>query len=177
MNILFITNVPARFPVLSGYVPLGIVYLSSVLKRAGHLVEVCTPRLTEARRTIKDFKPSIVAYSACTGGVSDYFTFNRKIKNEFDVFSVFGGPHPTYFPEMIEEEGVDAVCRGEGEAAMLEMADVLERGGDVTRLENWWVKKNKVIYKNDLRPLIQNLDTIPHPDRSLFFDNRLDKFT
>ncbi|MCX5848565.1 MAG: radical SAM protein [Deltaproteobacteria bacterium] len=170
MNILFISNFPIMYSHLSGYVPLGIIYLASVLKQAGHHVDVCSSRLSDIRKAIKKVNPFIVAYSVCTGGIKEYLALNRKIKSEYNVFSVFGGPHPTYFPEMIEEDGVDAICRGEGESAMLELVNVLESCKDITSLKNWWVKKNNKIYKNQVKPLIQNLDTIPYPDRSLFFN-------
>ncbi len=43
--------------------------------------------------------------------------------------SVFGGPHPTYFPEFVEEPGVDAVCIGEGEGAILDLVEAWTPGG------------------------------------------------
>jgi hypothetical protein len=45
---------------------------------------------------------------------------NQKIKEEFKVLSIFGGPHPTICPEMIYQPGVDGICIGEGEHALLE---------------------------------------------------------
>jgi len=39
----------------------------------------------------------------------------RALKSRYDFHSVFGGPHPTFFPEIIDEESVDAVCLGEAD--------------------------------------------------------------
>ena len=58
---------------------------------------------------------------------------HRAVKRERPaVWSVFGGPHPTFFPEIIEEEGVDAVCIGEGEYPMLEMVRARAAGEPVS---------------------------------------------
>ncbi len=41
--------------------------------------------------------------------------FSRGIKKEMDCVIIFGGPHPTFFPELISNSYVDIICRGEGE--------------------------------------------------------------
>lgn len=169
MNILFITNFARKYSYLLGYVPLGILHLSSVLKSKGHNVDICNASCKEADKLIRQKSISVVGYSSATGDIKDYLELNRLIKSRHKVFSLFGGMHPTFYPEMVEEEGVDAICRGEGESAMLEMIDTIEKGGDITGIKNWWVKDDNKIYKNELRPLIGDLDSLPYPDRNLFF--------
>jgi radical SAM superfamily enzyme YgiQ (UPF0313 family) len=93
---------------------------------------------------------------------------SRRIKQEHDVLSVFGGPHPTYFPEMIEEDGVDVICRGEGEGAMLEVVEACERGESLEGIANLWVKDGGTVHRNPLRPLLEDLDSIPLPDHEVF---------
>jgi hypothetical protein len=66
---------------------------------------------------------------------------------------------------VIQEDGVDVVCRGEGEYPMLELCDRLEAGCDFADLSNLWVKQHGRIYRNSPRPLIQDLDSLPFPDR------------
>jgi len=56
---------------------------------------------------------------------------NQKIKMGINCFSIFGGPHPTFFPDMINENGVDAICIGEGEQAIL---DILENIDDIPKV-------------------------------------------
>ena len=56
------------------------------------------------------FKPDLVGYGLSTGCEQRFFDINRELKERFGVFSLFGGAHPTFFPEMIEEPGVDAIC-------------------------------------------------------------------
>ena len=100
--------------------PLGIMYLSAALKRAGHKVSffdvALEPRWLDR---LVDTAPDLVAYSVITGNERFFLEVNRTIKRRLDVLSLWGGPHPTFFPELIEEEGVDMLCVGEGEEAMV----------------------------------------------------------
>ncbi|MGD0100904.1 MAG: radical SAM protein [Acidobacteriota bacterium] len=163
---------------LSG--PSGILALSAVLRAAGHETGLA---LAERRRFlagVRDFNPDVLAYSVTTGFHRFYLNLNRQLRsvlarNGKRVLSLFGGPHATFFPEMIEAEGVDIVCRGEGEDAILDLANALSRGSDYSRIENLWVKNGAGIVRNDMRPLIASLDRLPFPDRDLLFDQ--DRFT
>lgn len=151
--------------------PLGILYVSAALKKAGHqteIVDACSFR--KIINTIEKFRPDILAYPIIRTGFHHYYLeLNKKIKQKFRVLSLFGGPHPTYFSEMIKEEGVDGICRGEGEQAMVELADRLEKGIPILETRNWWIKENGKIHKNPVRPLEEDIDKIPFPDRDLIF--------
>ncbi|MCD6289013.1 MAG: radical SAM protein, partial [Anaerolineae bacterium] len=77
----------------------------------------------------------------------------------------------TFFPEMISEPGVDGVCIGEGEGALVDLANALSNGGVKPDIPNWWFKIEDEIVRNPVRPLIQDLDTLPMPDRALIYEN------
>ena len=144
--------------------------LSSFLKKYGHQCEFLDVGI-ERRvfREVKEIQPDIIAYSITTGMHRYYLQLNRLLKGSFEFLSIFGGPHATFFPEMIEEEGVDIVCRGEGEYPLLELADCLEEGRDMTGIKNLWVKENGGVFRNEVRPLIGNLDALPFVDRDLIY--------
>lgn len=101
---------------------LGIMYISALLKRHEFPVKVLPADVARVRREVEAGGPTVLAYSAPTFLAAEYVEFNRAVRRDLkgEVWSVFGGPHPTYYPEMIKEEGVDAICRGEGEEAALE---------------------------------------------------------
>ena len=164
MKILFITEV-------SSGETLGIMSIISLLNKR-HTCKVIIEKNYGKKifLEIKRFSPEIVCYSVTTGFHKHFIELNKKIKKIQNVFSVFGGPHPTFFPEMINEEGVDAICIGEGEYAMLELVDKLEKKKDIRFVKNFWIKKNGKIYKNEVRPLIENLDELPFMDRSFYND-------
>ncbi|MBI5238703.1 MAG: B12-binding domain-containing radical SAM protein [Deltaproteobacteria bacterium] len=90
----------------------------------------------------------------------------NKLKSVTRAFVVWGGVHPTIRPEE-SLKYADAVCVGEGEEALLELADKLSAGADHTNTGNMWFKVNGRIIKNRIRPLVKNLDTYPLPDYSL----------
>ncbi|MBN1868368.1 cobalamin-dependent protein [Candidatus Sumerlaeota bacterium] len=150
--------------------PIGIMLLSALLKKAGH--ETCAlnmDRAADLRAEIERLAPDMLAYSLVSNNYREVLRRNREIKTWFKGPAVFGGPHPTFFPEMIEEEGVDVVCRGEGDEAMVELADALQAGKDIARIPNLWVKDGGEVHRNALRPLIEDLDSLPFPDREVTY--------
>jgi anaerobic magnesium-protoporphyrin IX monomethyl ester cyclase len=153
------------------YAPLGLLYLSSTLRRAGHEVRLAVAAAEDPVAVARQWEPDVVGYSVYTGSQAYYRDLNLQIKAALPgVVSVFGGPHPTYFPEFVEEPGVDAVCLGEGEGAILDLAAALEQGGPLANIDNWWFKSDGEVERNPLRPLEDDLDRLPFPDRELLFD-------
>jgi anaerobic magnesium-protoporphyrin IX monomethyl ester cyclase len=155
------------------YEPQGIMHLSSALKGAGHQVELAVAAHQDPVEVAREFQPEVVAYSVITGSQRYYLGLNQRIKAEMpEVFAIFGGPHPTFFPEMVQEEGVDGICRGEGEAALLDLVEALDGGGRqaVLHLENWAFQRNGEVITNQVRPYIEDLDGLPFPDRALVYE-------
>jgi anaerobic magnesium-protoporphyrin IX monomethyl ester cyclase len=169
----------------------GIEYLSAVLTQAGHHTELIydpgldnnfyvssslLKRLNVPKKLVrkaKDFSPDLVAFSSITNLYPYVKDMARALKAELKVPTVIGGIHPTVLPELVlQEDCFDIVCRGEGEYALLELANRLERGEDIADIENLWVKDSQgVIRENEQRPLIQDLDALPFPDKALFYRN------
>jgi anaerobic magnesium-protoporphyrin IX monomethyl ester cyclase len=165
MRILFVEQQIA-------YEPQGVMQLSSVLKEAGHEVELAIAAQEDPVQVARNFEPDIVGYSVMTGSQRYYFDLNLQIREALNgkgVFSIFGGPHPTFFPEMIEEPGVDALCVGEGEGPIVDLANALGNGGLKPDIPNWWFKLDGEIVRNPVRPLVRDLGTLPHPDRELIY--------
>jgi radical SAM superfamily enzyme YgiQ (UPF0313 family) len=119
---------------------------------------------------VRAFSPDIIAYSITTGMHYTVIKKNLELKEKFgNFFSIFGGPHATFHPEVIEEnEGIDAVCIGEGEKAIVALANRLQNDDDVSDIGNLWVKTQNGIVKNPVGELIQNLDELPFYDRQIF---------
>ena len=154
---------------------LGIMTLSSSLKGKGHDVKLTlTEELNEKGilDVVNDYKPDILAYSIMTGEHIYHMELNEMIRSHYpNAISVFGGPHPTYSPEMIEKDYVDAICRGEGEVFFLELVEKLEKKEDYYNVKNFWFKKKDgSIVKNQMGSLESNLDEPPVPDRKLMYD-------
>jgi anaerobic magnesium-protoporphyrin IX monomethyl ester cyclase len=149
--------------------PLGIMHISALLKQHGHTCEALD--LSKERDlvgAVRERDPQLLAFSVVTGPHKRLVRASREIKQELDVLSILGGPHASYFPEVIEEDGVDIVCQGEGEYPMVELVEAMEAGRDFTGIRNLWVKRDGEIYRNPTRPFTHDLDNLPWPDRELF---------
>ncbi len=154
------------------YEPQGIMSMSAVLKEGGHDVQLTIAAQEDPVEFAKQYQPDIVGYSVMTGSQHYYFKLNRAIKealNGHAPMSVFGGPHPTFFPDLIQENGVDGVCVGEGEGPLLDLADSIDNGFQPD-IPNWWFKVEDEIVRNPVRPLIRKLGELPIPDRALIYD-------
>jgi len=150
---------------------LGVMYLSAVLKSKGHKTEVFIG--TNIRHLVGDIKkygPDIVGFSCTTGAHEIALKIAKEIKHCTSAITIFGGPHPTFFPEFIEEEGVDVICIGEGEGALADLADAVDKKTEIGNIPNLWIKQGKQIIKNNVRPLIDNLDSLPFPDRTIYYN-------
>lgn len=151
----------------------GIMILSAVLKENGFETEVFSIQ-TEGDNLIKNILNSnsqILACSVMTPGFGRMINIINQVKtNNPNIFTIIGGPHPTFYPELLEsQENLDAVCKGEGEYALLELAQSLQNNNLKTNIENLWIKKDNQIFKNPIRPLIEDLDSLPLPDRDIYF--------
>jgi len=147
---------------------LGVLYLSALLKKKGHHTQLVKADYKCVSEALRGLEPTILAYSTLAFYSEYYVSLNKQIKKDFDVFSLFGGMFPTARPELIYNDGVDAICVGEGEYPLVELADALSNGKDFRSIQNLWIKDKDKIWKNPLRPLISDLDTLPFPDRGLF---------
>ncbi len=132
---------------------LGMGYLSSILKKEGHTVDITRPDVMW--EDILNFKPDIMAISTTTGQHIRYLKLVREVKKHYPKIKiVFGGAHPTYFPEIAKEDCIDYIIRGEGEVSFPKLVKAIEMGQ---------------IEERRIEPLIQDLDTIPFPDRELIY--------
>jgi len=149
-------------------------YLSAVLKRAGHETALILFSDFEEKSAIhkrlneklNNFKPDYICFSVMTDDYSwacDLSKYIKKIKN---IPIIFGGVHITSCPdEVIKNDFVDYIILGEAEEAMIELVE----NPNQTNIRNVWSKKNGLIIKNELRPLIKDLDILPFPDKELFY--------
>lgn len=108
----------------------------------------------------------LVGISLMTNHFDRAVQLTSHLKENTDVPVVWGGIHPTIRPEECLEQ-VDIVVRGEGEGAMLELAQRIANGEPYDDVENLCLKTGGGIRQNPVRPLIKDLDSIPPPD----FDN------
>ena len=155
---------------IEGAEPLGALYVAGCLQRAGHTCKFVGTRGNSVADEVRRFAPHVVAYGTTTGLHRYYLGLNAHLKQRFKFISLMGGPHATYFPEVIQTPGLDVVCRGEGEDAAVELCDAIERGADYRFIRDLWVKHEGTIYANPARELRRDLDALPFPPRELLYE-------
>jgi radical SAM superfamily enzyme YgiQ (UPF0313 family) len=112
--------------------------------------------------TIKEEKPDLVGLSVLSFNYFDALRIARFIKEHFDITIIFGGVHVILSPqETIENDVVDIVCTGEGEAVLKEL---LDNNVNCTGIQGVWYKQDGTIIKNKNRRVIEPLDVAGFPD-------------
>ena len=169
----------------SGNLPLGLMYIAAVLEKAGSRVEILDAFMTDVvvRRVgdaaeigmpyvriaeeVRRRKPDIV-------GIANPFTCqiehairvaNIVKKFDQDILTVVGGPHVSAVPEefLNGADKVDIGVAGEGEYAMLDIAEMHEGRKKVEEIQGIVYRKSGKVIQTTPRPLIKNLDELPYP--------------
>ncbi len=161
-----------------GWYMEGAASISAVLKENGfgvslyHLIEP-EDKVTFQRR-IREELPDIVGFITMTREYPQVKEYATWVKEIADITTISGSYHPTTMPEeTIATEGIDMLCQGEGEEAMLELARAMSSGGNWHDIPNLWVKDKGKIIRNPVRPLREDIDTLPLPDFGLFDFSKL----
>ena len=149
----------------------GLWYISAVLKNVGHEVSYIylnnNKQIKNFYNKISNERPRIIAFSVTTNQFSYLKPIVENIKEISDSFVICGGAHVTLKPESILEiPQLDGIARGEGEYPLLELARALEKKRNYLKIKNFWFRHKNKIIKNKIRPLIENLDELPFPDKT-----------
>ena len=93
--------------------PLGVMVLSAVCKKAGHDTRLAIIANSDLLEVLDDFVPDLVAYSTMTSDETAFSNANTLIKawshnRGHPVKRIMGGPHPTYFPDVVSKLDLDA---------------------------------------------------------------------
>lgn len=150
---------------------LGPAFLAAYLRRHGHeasLIRVPPDRPADAiAEDIRRESPGLIGVSLTTRQwlrARDVLGGLRRVSN---VPVIAGGLHPTFSPEdVLSHDGIDFVCLGEGEAALLDLVTALEDGRDARDggIANIWAKGG---IRPKLRDPIEPLDSIPFLARDM----------
>jgi anaerobic magnesium-protoporphyrin IX monomethyl ester cyclase len=170
--------VKVTFVSLNAAEPLayGIISLGAALRRAGHEVALAYARqVTELFDDPKVQHADVLAVSATTGLHRVYLEWVSALRRRFPTKCfVMGGPHPTYFPEVIEQGPLDAVCIGEGEESFPEFLAGWAAGATQPPA-GFWVRRERgtgVVVRGAERGPVRDLTSLPTPAYDLFYDDR-----
>ncbi len=150
--------------------PLGLEMIAGAL-RGKHEVALLDLRLEPGAlaATLAEFRPQVVGLSSTfTVDISRTLSAAEAARAaDPRTFVVVGGHHPSLHPVDFRHPAVDAIVVGEGEITTQELIDCLAAGEDPVQVPGLVLNRPQGQYFTSRRPLLQDLDALPHPDRSL----------
>jgi len=151
----------------------GLRTLSACLERAGHDVLMLFLPLVEDY--MRKYKPKELqeiwnkAKDSQLVGIGSMESTTGRAKQLIDLFQnknipiVWGGPHPTFFPDKCFKM-CNLIAVGEAEEALVELADTMDKNLPIINLKNFYVRENGKEYKNPVRSPPNDLDVLAMPD-------------
>lgn len=162
---VFLINPPSPEPVRTPL--LSFCHLAASLRAGGHEVALLDASAPHAPHTaaeiaarVHGFGPDLVGLHVKTLHVQPAYALAQELAG---LPLVAGGPHATIVPDEPLGHGFRWVIRGEGEEALVELADVIDgrrAAGDVAGLS--WNDRGMVRH-NPARPFLTELDRLASP--------------
>jgi radical SAM superfamily enzyme YgiQ (UPF0313 family) len=117
--------------------------------------------------TIAEFKPDLIAVSCLEVNVNYVLSLLRIVKEHYAIPTLIGGITCIASPELLlSSQYVDMVCAGEGEEAIVEVANCIVNQ-QIPLVRNVLVKWEDNVIRTKFRPLF-DMDSLPFPDWTIF---------
>jgi len=149
--------------------PYGVLQLAAIVKKAGHEAKLCALKQGTLPRLLQEWSPHVIAYSSMSTEMETFKAADAQVRAWSvgrHILRVMGGPHPTYFPRVMDDLDLDAICIGEGDRAFPELLRRFENNESLFGVPNILVHGEKL---EDLKKeLILDLDESPFIERDLY---------
>jgi anaerobic magnesium-protoporphyrin IX monomethyl ester cyclase len=169
----FLNTDEKELQVMKPYVPLGILYISAYLKQSGYNVTVFDSTFSspgEQRKKLIELKPDIIGIYCNLMTKLNVLPLIKFIRSSPELHHskiVLGGPEPPFYAKEFLDYGADIIVEGEGEEAMKEIADAVNKNTqDLRNINGIYFKKGDEVIKTPPREKIKNIDALPIPDRA-----------
>ena len=156
--------------IMKPYVPLGILYISSYLKKFGFDVEIYDSTFAsfeEQREFLLQMKPDIAGIYCNLMTKLNVIPLMKFIKENLKAKIVLGGPEPPFYAEEFLNSGADIIVDGEGEVTMRELCEELTK--PEPRIESIrgiiFRTRDGQVFRTPPRELMNDIDEFPLPDR------------
>ena len=156
--------------------PIGLAYIAAALEKNGFQVEIIDNYLLEKtaeelKLEIKKRAPELVGITCSSVTYKQCLETAKTVKEVLPSCKVvIGGWHPSYMPDtMLQHKEVDYVVVGEGERAIVELANHITEG----RANQAISAISGIAYKHEGKIIktapkfISDLDEVPFPARHL----------
>ena len=151
--------------------PLGVMCLSAICKKHGHSTKLGIIAKGGLQKELEAFQPEIVCYSTMTSHEYLFKDADRIVREwqrsvPWRVWRIMGGAHPTYFPRVLFDMHLDAICQGDGDFAIISILEAIAEGRGLEGIPNVATAKQPQISKQ----VIEFMDDLPWPDRDILYD-------
>jgi len=187
MRVLFIYHAPGRMRYLGNdincerpvwsleFIHHGISILSAILKEKGHQTGLIAVHRRQPKKFIDQkldhFSPDVIAVTATIidyAILRDFADYAKK--RDPKVFTVIGGAHAQCAPEMVLNDGFDAVCPCEGDIALINLIESLDAGRGAANIQGIWPRSDKSYSRTSNPRFVEDLDSLPYADYSMWDD-------
>lgn len=156
------------------YFPLGILYLASAARHAGHEVAVFDGTFAESEtafaKHLSDFQPDVVCIASLVTLRPAALELG-KMSAAQGAKVIYGGADPSVEPDAyLQDEAI--VVLGEGELSFVELLAVLDQQGDIEKVPGIAYQTAAGVHSTKSREPIWDLDSLPLPARDLMDTTR-----
>jgi len=155
--------------------PISLGYLAAVLLEEGidvKVVDAYAERigLEEVLEKVRAYMPDFIGISCLTSNAYICHRIAKKIKDfNKEIKIIFGGVHAALMPnEVMNNESIDVVIRGEGEYSFLETVKAFAENRELSSVKGITYRKNSEVISNPDMEYIEDLDDLPFPAWELF---------
>lgn len=156
------------------YPPMGLAYLAGILMKHGYETRIFDADVEKTgfrglKSFLKEYQPNIVGITTTSFTfLQAKFTAKLVQKTIPNAMILIGGPHVSLYPrEILHNDEFDIAVVGEGEYTIIDLVNALESKRDLKTVKGIAYRHNSKIYQNEMRPLVEKLDDLPFPARSL----------
>ncbi len=160
--------------------PIGLLYIASHVKsQTDHNVKVIdgySSNMPENQflQKIKEENPDVLGLSCTSHTFLKSMEMLEKIRQELpDVVIVLGGMHTNFYAEKIlnNYRFIDFIIKGEGEISFTKLVENLNNREELRKIKGITFFDGDEMVNNEAE-IIQDLDSLPFPDRSLVDGNK-----
>ncbi len=157
--------------------PLGLAYIASVCRKAGHDVKIYNQDVYHWPEShLLDLLNKERFDVIGVGVIGGYYQYRKLLKISAAInqsknrpFYIIGGHGPSPEPEyFLKKTQADAAVIGEGEITIVELLEALERKKDWSSVSGIAFLKNGNCIQTPRRTTIPDIDNIPFPAWDLF---------
>lgn len=149
--------------------PLALEIIAANLLPLGHDVRILDMRMNgNLESVVREFEPELVGITGYTQDTTEMLNVAGTVKKVApEIFVMVGGHHATMCPADFNVPYVDAIIMGDGERAVRNLVDKLDRHQALDQVAGLYVRSNGTWHSTGDEDAVDSLDETPFPNREL----------